>query len=392
MLKLIIADDVDTICETMRMYVDNCKLNIEVTDLFYDGVDVIEYIKHNKTDIIITDIKMPGATGIDIAKYVYENNLDTKVIIISAYAEFQFAKQAIAYNVFDFLQKPIDFFELKGTLERVISFYAIESDNNCFSDKLFYTEEAFFLHGLYKNQECEIDKFIKLYPDIDTQKAKIVYYNIQIDNLNEVLHKKWNYENDRLIFAICEVIRLSFVKTDIKYLEFVDFSENNLLIAVLYDEKNFIWENTITDTLRTILFLECSWKCIYEINDLNNINKIEYYEDDKLGIDTEEAIELAKEYIINNSHKSITRIDVANYVGYSLSHFAKIFNESTGITISKYIYEQRMRKVISYLDSDMKIKDIAEITGFKTERQFRRNVEAYTGYGPTEYRKNVLKK
>ena len=56
-------------------------------------------------DIIISDIRMAGSDGLDIARYVSQNNVPVQVIFLTAYADFSYAKTAIEYSVTDFVLK-----------------------------------------------------------------------------------------------------------------------------------------------------------------------------------------------------------------------------------------------------------------------------------------------
>ena len=73
-------------------------------------------------ELLITDIRMPKISGLDLCRYIFEKKYQTKVMILSGYGEFEYAKQAIQYGVSEYLLKPIlkDEFEeiLKKMLER----------------------------------------------------------------------------------------------------------------------------------------------------------------------------------------------------------------------------------------------------------------------------------
>ena len=105
--------------------------SITLTHTFTDSPDAVEYLKSNHVDIIISDIKMPVYDGIDIAKLCYENYPETKVILISAYRDFDYAKNALKYNVVDYVKKPINIDELLSAIENAVSAL---SSGNVFSD------------------------------------------------------------------------------------------------------------------------------------------------------------------------------------------------------------------------------------------------------------------
>ena len=73
-----------------------------------NGTDGLRLIETLKPDLVITDIVMPGKTGLEIARECFERNLKTQVILLSAHSDFAFAKRALHYGVLDYVLKPID--------------------------------------------------------------------------------------------------------------------------------------------------------------------------------------------------------------------------------------------------------------------------------------------
>ncbi len=71
--KLIVVDDVELIRTMLAECIQKYQPNIEIAGVFSDGESVIEYLNTNHVDIIVTDIKMPVKTGLDIAQYVNDN-------------------------------------------------------------------------------------------------------------------------------------------------------------------------------------------------------------------------------------------------------------------------------------------------------------------------------
>ena len=107
MLKLILADDEEMIRESIRALIDWNSIGVEVVASCKNGPETLQEILTLHPDIVMTDIKMPGMSGLDLIAEVYNRkDLMTEFILLSGYADFEYAKQAITYRVSNYLLKP----------------------------------------------------------------------------------------------------------------------------------------------------------------------------------------------------------------------------------------------------------------------------------------------
>ena len=120
MFSIIIAEDEDFIRDGIKSLVKEALPDSEIIGDFADGEMVIETIKKQHVDLIITDIRMPKVSGIDIAKYVYEHKLNISILMITAYRNFEYAKDALNYNVKNLITKPIDFDEFIASINSIL--------------------------------------------------------------------------------------------------------------------------------------------------------------------------------------------------------------------------------------------------------------------------------
>ncbi len=120
MYKLLIADDELMICALIKRLVHWEALPVECVGVASHGTECLAMIERLKPDIVITDIRMPGLSGLEIIDACLQARCDIRFIIISGYAQFDYAHQAIKYGVSDFLIKPIQEDELNASLARVV--------------------------------------------------------------------------------------------------------------------------------------------------------------------------------------------------------------------------------------------------------------------------------
>lgn len=119
MYKVILVDDEILVREAMRENVDWAGLGYQLVGDCEDGRAAISFTQSNEVDLILTDIFMPFVDGMELSRYIYENYPEIQVVIFSGYGEFEYAKKAMQYNVFEYLLKPVTAKELSECLLRV---------------------------------------------------------------------------------------------------------------------------------------------------------------------------------------------------------------------------------------------------------------------------------
>lgn len=106
LLRLIIVDDEDTIRNAIAHMIDYNALGYELIGTARNGMEALDLICDNFPDVIITDLKMPVLSGLDLIDRVSCQDKDIDYIILSGYGEFEYAKQAMRYGVQNYLLKP----------------------------------------------------------------------------------------------------------------------------------------------------------------------------------------------------------------------------------------------------------------------------------------------
>ncbi|KUP24384.1 response regulator [Paenibacillus sp. DMB5] len=105
MYNVMIVDDEPVIKKGLQCFIDWSILGCEVVCEASNGMEAVELLDYYEIDIIVTDIRMPGMDGLALSDYVHRNSPQTKVIILTAFADFSYAQTAIQYEVVDFVVK-----------------------------------------------------------------------------------------------------------------------------------------------------------------------------------------------------------------------------------------------------------------------------------------------
>ena len=107
MNHILVVDDEPLMRTWLSKSIPKHSTCFDVPNTAQDGIEAIDYLKQAAYDVVITDIKMPGMDGLNLAKFIQENYPDTVVIIISGFNDFAYARKAIQYGVKDYLLKPL---------------------------------------------------------------------------------------------------------------------------------------------------------------------------------------------------------------------------------------------------------------------------------------------
>lgn len=119
MMRVLISDDEIQIRKGLRMKIDWQKEGFEVVAEASNGKEALEKLEQFDVDIVLTDVRMPIMDGMEFAKRCHDDFPDVKVIVLSGYSDFEYAKTSMQAGVKDYLLKPVAPDELLEALQKV---------------------------------------------------------------------------------------------------------------------------------------------------------------------------------------------------------------------------------------------------------------------------------
>ncbi|WP_165452605.1 response regulator transcription factor [Paenibacillus thalictri] len=119
MSTILLVEDEASIRKGLKKCIETALGGWRITYEAANGVEALDILKKDLPEMIITDICMPQMDGMELIRKVRESHPHIPIVIISGYGEFQYAKQALKYDVIDYLLKPIDWMELVQILEKI---------------------------------------------------------------------------------------------------------------------------------------------------------------------------------------------------------------------------------------------------------------------------------
>lgn len=346
MYNIVIAEDNRAIREGLKLFFDDKIPEYSVLRCFTDGKETIEYIKENHEciDVVLTDIKMANQSGLDIARFIKQNNLDIVVVVLSAYQDFEFAREAISANVYGYLLKPVRFEKLKETFDEI---------------KMKLDEKNVLPEDI---NESKIEKFVLKLSEAALSGGEELNSLIQELNLPEKV--------TNLQYCLLEIVpQTRFYESKERIINTV----NKCLESMLLKGRSiFDLEESIV-----MLVVSNSQKASPDISDESELSKDNH----------ELTVRKALGFIEENFANDICLADVAKYVYLSPMYFGRIFKEKTGVSFTDYLIEKRMNLACALLKEGKSVQETSFSVGYTNTQYFIRLFRKNIGMTPGMYKR-----
>jgi len=119
MYNLVIVDDESKIRNGLCNYFPWHEVGFEVVYGAKNGRDALDFIQKHHVDVILSDIKMPEMSGIELIEQLYRQKSKIKVVFLTGFREFEFAQKALIFGAVNFIVKPTKYHELANIFSRI---------------------------------------------------------------------------------------------------------------------------------------------------------------------------------------------------------------------------------------------------------------------------------
>lgn len=223
LLKLVIVDDEPILLEGLLKTYDWTGMGFEVVGSARDGDQAIQVIKDKKPHVVLTDIRMKKVSGLQVMEEIEKEKINCLFVVLSAYRDFEYAKQACDLGAFAYLLKPIDDDELRQTMSGAYELCVGQIENE---EKLERWEDL-----IVKDRDTFLKVILQKYikNKLSVEKVEKVF-----QTLNTTLER-----NDKFITAYADV-DLSYKITNALDYEAAKFAMIQLLENYIGDSF-FYW-------------------------------------------------------------------------------------------------------------------------------------------------------
>ncbi|MDF2804449.1 MAG: response regulator [Anaerocolumna sp.] len=248
MYRLMVVEDEDMIRRGIVDSIPWQSLGFIVVAESKNGKDALNRLEKNPVDVLLTDIKMPIMGGIELSKEARQLYPDIEIIILSGFAEFEYARQAISFRAFEYLLKPTN---KKKLFDAFTALKESMDQKRERREEIFYSN--IFINAGYETMRNEFLKSmlegdISLFKDFDEKTSSLEldfsgqYYTvatIKFDrkSIFEELESSWATDKRLLTFSYSNIIKEVISNIDNAYYIINDYDTIDFVFCFLSKEK-----------------------------------------------------------------------------------------------------------------------------------------------------------
>ena len=158
MYQILIVDDEEIVCRGLAQFVKWKEHGFEVAGIAYSVNEAISLLEKIHIDVIFTDIRMPGKTGLDLLHVTKDKYPEIKSIILSGFNDFAYTKEAIRCGAIDYLTKPVNLDEVGVLLNQL-------------KEKFIQTQEVTKVHS--NRVEALLSSIARGYSKVEPEKYQL---------------------------------------------------------------------------------------------------------------------------------------------------------------------------------------------------------------------------
>lgn len=317
---------------------------------YTDSSEALKNITEQKPDIVFTDIRMPGIDGMELIEAIHNNAVRSRLVIVSAYRDFDVAKRAIAKDVTDYLMKPLDKKEVAELLSRLK--LSLDKEN---SEKTFDIKH-FDLSKKGDRNNLDVIRFL------DQQNTdgfcRIIVSDKELEaseGLNEIFIHGYKYS------YLCSLT----CGTDELEAKLSQSADNQYGISRVYSSYS---------DLETML------------SDIN-----ESYEGRFIYSDNSKISEI-QDYLSKHYSEKTSLPEIAEHFFVSESYLYELFRKNTDTSVVGFIKNIRLNKARTMLaEGGLTVGEIAETVGYPDLGYFGKLFKTKYGCTPEQYATGHLK-
>ncbi len=418
MYTIVIADDERTIRKSLIHKVDWEAIGFQVVGEAENGIEALELVEKLEPDLLLSDIKMPFVTGIELARQVREVRPMTQIAFLSGYDDFTFAQQAIQYNIISYMLKPItlekiteELILIREKMEKkfaeflstdvihvrtdksnlLLSLLMDEYSPEVWGEEPKKYEQTMILEamqcGLLETNAPEQMHYVVMTMIITDENGKNVTSAANVKSIDGILGKYFRYSS---VFVQKKIVSL-LMGTRREIEKYLSIAVDDIVQNV----DRIMKCNMVIGVSRTVQKITGTHSCYHEAmkamsysagkkSGINFISDIEQRQ--RSGeVSGERAVKIINEKYMN---PELSLSDVSSEIGITPNYLSALIKREKGSSFKDLLTSKRLDVAKELLsNTGLKVWEIAEKCGYSEPHYFSYCFKKYTGESPNAYRR-----
>ena len=346
MFRVLLVDDKEIFLRTIKRmpFFQKYRDRVQIAWTACSAAEALKILRGEPVDIVMTDIRMPMMSGIDLLKVIRKEGLCSCTILVSEYTEFSYAREGILYGAFDYIVKPLEDDTVTAAMNRALA----------------------FLQSLDAGQEIRESSADDLLRAILISDGKQFEEHLQRlqdllkDRLQQVPLAGTVRYVQRLQSLILKSIAMDYAHIE-KYLPL------QMLFTLPAEIGDTDAEDAIAYLMKSIRFLHKKM-ALFQLDSENlQVRNIWYY-------------------TIGSSDEPCRLSETARRFFLNPSYLSSLFKKETGVSYKTFVQNLKMERARYLLAfSGKKNAEIAELLNFTDAEYFRKTFKASTGVSPARF-------
>lgn len=390
MWNLLVVDDESIVRMGLRYMLDWEKFGICWRAEAADGEEALRILEEESIHLVMTDIRMPGMDGIELAQKIRHRQPEIQVIFLSSYDTFSYVREALRLGAADYLHKPtMDEAEIADTIQKAISRFTLTPN-----EPPRRTEEE-------KNELflSLLDPFtfpakpLQLLPELADESFKEGYELAIIRKRCDAVQEEEDAEQLRFLSILHLVGKLT-VKDWGGLVFHRNFREMIWIVPVRSHTGNGDMQSylnglrqKVLELLNVRLIFACASSACRDISGLPDAYMSALLHFPRNEQSDSFIVRRAKEYVDRHLLEDVTLAKVGESIHVSPGYLSRIFLKEIGENFSDYIIRNKMEIAQKMLrETSRKVYEIASDLGYSNPHYFSKLFKDRTGLTPLEYR------
>lgn len=398
MWKVLIADDEPKIRQGLRRTLETFGLPLSVCAETKNGLEALDKAKECRPDILLVDICMPRLSGIQFLEEIRKLSLDCKMLVISGFNEFSYAKQAMNLGVSDYLLKPIEEEELKTAVEKLIEELEQSRKSRRFMEMFqqqimqnrIQLREVFFNDWVEGNLgEKETVEQMELLDIRIPSNVVIVLISVHAGYVGEGAGSSVGEAVHRMTLE--EIVRSLLEKYAPVYL-----FGNRYQDAVALMPGYRAGVETLHQYLQEEMERQAGGRCCVQIKICQRDEVPQIYKsmcsNARKVMECRPIVLEARKYIYAHyGERDLDLTQVAYAIGCNASYLSRIMKQELGISFKDFLTMLRISRAIYLMrNNQLSLNQIAELVGYSNQHYFSAAFKNCQGVSPSEFRRNLV--